>query len=399
MNASDFTYGPLADVDVPAAGRLVHHAFGGPQDGAEKWLRDGGVANGRGLRDLSGRLAASLLRIEMGQFFGGRAVPMLGIAGVAVAPEARGRGLARRLMQSAMIEAAEQGWPISTLYASTLSLYRQVGYEQAGHRFIITLPVCRIDVRERAGDLRPLGPDDEEAVRACYARFARLFNGTLDRGAYVWRRLRELREVKYTGFGLDDPAGGLAAYLFLAQTRDPRTGDNDLTLSDVTFTSAGAGRRLLGFLADFGTLGENITFAGSPLHPLLSLMSARRYAVEKKDYWMVRVVSIKRALEARGYPAGVVGTVHFELRDDLLPANAGTWRLRVEGGGAEAERLDGPRQDAIRCDVRGLSAIYTGLYTPRQAALLGWAEGPAESLDAAGAVFGGFGTPWMGDMF
>ncbi len=52
---------------------------------------------------------ACALRVPMGQFFGGRSVAMMGVAGVAVAPEARGRGLATRVMQEVLREAREEG--------------------------------------------------------------------------------------------------------------------------------------------------------------------------------------------------------------------------------------------------------------------------------------------------
>lgn len=56
-----------------------------------------------------GAPAASLVRVPVGQRFGGRSVPMLGIAGVAVPPERRGGGLARRLMADA-ISASNTPW-------------------------------------------------------------------------------------------------------------------------------------------------------------------------------------------------------------------------------------------------------------------------------------------------
>jgi predicted acetyltransferase len=384
-----------ADLDVSAVARLVHHAFASPLDGAEKWLRDAGLEHLRVLRASSGSVPeACLLRIPMGQYFGGVAIPMLGIAGVAVSPEARGRGLARVMMGKAMQEAAREGFAISCLYASTLGLYRQVGYEQAGHRFITTLPIGRIDIRERGSALRSLSEADDPAIRACYGRFAPAFNGMLDRGPYCWRRVRDLRGTVHAGFGVEDGRGGLDGYVFLSQQREQSTGFHDLALTDLVFTTASAGRRLLGFLADFATMAEQVSFGGGPLHPIVSLLSLRQSVVEKKDYWMVRILDIKAAIETRMYPKAVSAELALDVADDLIPENNGRWRIRVKEGRAEATR--GPSSPAgLSCDIRGLAPLYSGLYTARQLALLEWVRGDDHALAAADAIFGGGGTPWM----
>src|ERR1043166_2690224 len=89
-------YGPMTEADLPAAVRMIVHAFAGTEEGTRDWLRAAGMKSVRVVREHGkpGAAAGCLLRIPMGQYFGGRSVSMLGIAGVAVAPEARGRGLA-----------------------------------------------------------------------------------------------------------------------------------------------------------------------------------------------------------------------------------------------------------------------------------------------------------------
>ena len=126
----------------------------------------------------------------MGQYFGGRSVKLLGIAGVAVAPEDRGRGYAKRMMRECVRAAHGEGWPLVGLYASTHSLYRAVGFEHAGHRFQYTIPMTQIDAgphdRER---VEPLDPDSAE-LRECYAGFAARYDGIVSSGTVSTRRPR-----------------------------------------------------------------------------------------------------------------------------------------------------------------------------------------------------------------
>jgi predicted acetyltransferase len=375
-------------------------AFAGPPDKTEEWLRGAAFANTRCLRE-DGSPVACLVRIPMGQFFGGRSVPVVGIAGVAVGPERRGQGLARRLMRESMRELAAEHVPLAGLYASTQALYRQVGFEQAGHWCGVRIPVHRIDAGAKALGLRPLGDEDTPAVEACYRAFAARFNGPLDRGPYIWRRIRTMRDETFNAFGLDGD-DGLDGYLFLAQRRKLDTGRQDIALSDLAYLTPEAGRQLLAFLAGYATMADEVIFSAGPVHPILTLLPLQAYSVQRREYWMLRIVDAKRALESRGYSRGVAAEITLDLTDDLIPANTGLWSLRVEGGRAKAarpkpaERRKAP--PAIRCDVRGLAAMYTGFLTPREARLAALADGPDAALDTATAIFSG-GTPWMSDMY
>src|SRR5690348_10269456 len=103
------TYRSMQESDWPAVTRLIVHAFAGTPEGTQDWLKFAGPEHVRVVQgETNGRSAgrACLLRVPMGQFFGGRSVPMLGIAGVGVAPEVRGRGVAKFMMQEAVREGA-----------------------------------------------------------------------------------------------------------------------------------------------------------------------------------------------------------------------------------------------------------------------------------------------------
>ncbi len=394
-SASSRAFGPVGEHDVPTLVRLIHHAS--TSDSEEKWIRPSGLDNFRGVREGErGALSACLLRIEMGQFFGGQSVPMLGIAAVAVSPESRGHGTARWMMGEAVREARENGFALSALYASTQGLYRQVGFEQAGYRHTVKLLPHRIDVRTREPIVRPLTAYDDQPMAACYATFARAFPGMLDRCPYIWRRVRELRDKKFHGFGIEGGDGTIEGYVFLIQNR---TADGiEIDVSDVAFTSARAGRRLLGFLADFSTTTKEIVLSGGPLHPMLSLMHSHHHTISKGEVWMLRITDLARALALRGYPRHVTGTIQINVHDPTVRENDGSWTLHVEHGRAEVKK-EAAMRPAITCGIGALASLYSGFYTATQGALLGWVEGEPGALESADAIFGGGGVPWMGDYF
>lgn len=403
--AAALTYRRFEESDLPRVSRLLHHAFAGQEDMCGTWLRDPGFENVRVMGKASAEPAACLVRLPMGQYFGGKSVPMLGIAGVAVAPEARGGGLGLRLMEESIHECAREGWALSALYASTQSLYRQVGFEQAGHRFETQIAAHRVADRGGLpklpgdGDIqsRPLTDADEPEVRACYARFASVFDGLLDRAPYCWQRIRKMRDGTVTkGFGFFAD-GALEGYLYLHQMRKPETGHHDVLVLDMAYSTPRGGRAAARFLSNFGTVADEIMFFGGPLHPVLSFLPQQYFKVSKRDYWMVRVVDVKKALEMRGYAPGLRGEATLEIIDRLVPANQGRWTISVADGRAQVR--SGGDAPSVRLDIRALGPVYSGLWTAKQAALLGLISGDQSALNAAGAIFAGGGTPWMIDMF
>lgn len=387
------------DARVPRISSLIATAFGGPVKDCEEWVRSQGLTDLRCVdRASDGRVDACLRRIEMGQYFGGRSVPMIGIAGVAVAPEARGGGLARWMMQRALEEMYERGEPLSALYASTQPLYRQVGYEQAGHRLSFTVPMSEIDARERGGGRvwETVGLQDAERLHATYRAFAARFDGMLDRGPYVWKRKFELRGSSGTGYASVGTNGAIDAYAVVVQKRKD-SGRMTIELSDLAFLDAAAGRRLLGMLHDYASMADELVFYGGPNHPILSLLSQQRAAGEFKEFWMLRLVRVADALRQRGYNPAVNAEVHLHVTDETLPGNSGPLVLRVAEGRAEV--TPGGRGE-VRVSERTLAGLFTGFVTPASTRLGGGVvEGPERAIASLGAALCGNGTPWMTDFF
>jgi predicted acetyltransferase len=382
-----------AEQDLPSIARMVSLAFGTPIDGVKEWLTRAGVNEVRVLREGAADVACAL-RVPMGQFFGNKSVPMMGVAGVAVAPECRGRGLATRVMQEFLKEARAEGLPISTLYPATLPLYRRVGFEQAGYWMEYRLPLSRIDVPSSGLLVRPLEEKDLPAIKQCYKSVALGFDGYLDRGEYIWRRITHPRQGDATGFIIESPDGNAAGYVFIRQERLPSM-RHDVHVTDICAATPTSAARLLNFLSEFGSVGEEAVFFGGPLHPLVQLLGEQKFKIAFREYWMVRILDVAAALSARGYLPGLHAEVHLDVGDDLFPDNAGRYVLSVSDGRGKVHRGG---NGTVRLNIRALASLYTGFVTPHGLRVLGRIEGDDASLRAVGAIFAG-GTPSMPDMF
>jgi len=380
--------------DLAAYAALVTHVYTTDGlEGTQRWVQRSGPENVRVLRS-GGKVAGGLLLAPMGQWFGGRSVPMNGIVAVAIPPEHRGGGAATTLMRETVRQLRDEGFPLSALYPSTQTLYRRAGWERAGVKLRITVPMGTIGLAERDLTVRPATEADHPAMEACYAARAKASQGLLDRGPYVWGRVRASEDDVIHGYVVEE-SGRVTGYTHFCHER-PAEGMQRIWCTDLVATTPAAGRRLLSFLGDHRTLAGEVGWHAAPSDPFLGLLPENRgVTVKARTVWMLRLCDVERALAERGWPVGVDAELHLDVADDLIPENAGRWTVRVAGGRAEVAR--GGR-GTLRCDVRGLASLYTGFLSPHDAVVSGALEGPADAGAAATAAFAG-PFPWMADGF
>lgn len=387
-------YGPpLDEPEASQAAEIVSRAFARSAwaDPAKGPVQQAGAENFRVLRQ-KGSVVATLLIHRLGQFFGGRSVPMAGIGTVAVSPEHWARGAGRELMVHTVRELAEQGMALSALFPATLSFYRGTGYEPAGGKYTALIDTDRIGIRDQELPLRRVRPDDVPAVEAVYRESAVGIPGHLDRNALMYRFARSRLDGTVDGYVVEI-GGRMEGYVYLAM---PGGGyPVDVEVTDIAATTARATRRLLGFLYDHRSQVRSVRWRTGPGDPFLALLPEPYVRVTMDERWMLRVVDVRAALAARGYPAGLRTEIHLQVQDPLVPANDGPFVLDISDG--EARVRTGGR-GALRTDVRGLAALYSGHLTPAALARIGLVEGPETALRAAEAAFAGV-APWMADGF
>lgn len=378
------------DAELAKLGEIEGWSFGVPGADSAAWLERAGRENVRVVL-ARGELVGGLLLVPMGQWFGGKSVAMTGVAGVGVAAEARGRGVARALMADVIRELAEHGTPLSALYPATLPLYRSAGYELAGCRFEVEIEPARIGLLDRELSVRELGEGDFASVEGVYRERASGENGWLDRGTYIWNRVRAPRNQPARGFVVEHE-GRVEGYLFARQKGEGLA--YEIVLTDLCALTRRAARRLLTFLADHRSLGERVRWHAGPADPLVLELPERGAKIGLSHHWMLRIVRPGPALGARGYPLGLRAELDLEVHDTLLEERS-RFRLSVEDGEA---RVEAGGTGALRLDVKGLAALYSGVATPRALERLGLCEGDPSVLARAASLFA-LPMPTMPDMF
>lgn len=393
MTELDFR-APAGSEELGELAPIVAWAFNETVDGSRRWLERSRLEDLR-LARAGSRVVGGLTQIPMGQWFGGSSVPMLGLAGVAVAPSARGSGVALGMIAAVLREARERGFALSTLYPSTVAFYRKTQYELAGTlcQTKLRLAACPSS-RGRECELRDATPDDREEIERLYTQVARERPGYLARHAYNWARVREYNGRETHGVVVH--AGGkLEGYAFAGQRSVSDGVRHDLRLTDFVGTTARATERILDFLGAHRSTADHALWFGGTADDRLLALPDKGYQVAVDAYFMVRIVDVAAALAARGYPE-LEREVVLEVSDPLLPENTGAYRLAVSGGRAEVSRLS--RGSGVRLDVRALAPLYTGFASVNELERAGAISGDARSLSTLGLFFTGT-APALCDFF
>jgi predicted acetyltransferase len=397
------------DDDLDAQFDLAERSFGpGSRAGREQRRRAVAdpIAAGRTLGAFHGdRPVGAATFHDMRQWWCGRAVPMAGVASVKVAPEDRGRGVARRLMTALLDEVAARGHPLSALYPATMPLYRSLGWELAGVRDTAVIPTRSLrdlmppdpvvlaagpDVAAGSARLRRAAPADAEAAVSVIGR---VHQSARDCGPITW-------DVASVAVRLADP--DLYAYLcddgFLIYRW--HHGNDALFVEGAEAISASAQRALWAHVASHASIADQVFARVGPADVFWWLTRERDGDVHHRSMWMLRVVDAPAAIAARGFPAAVSLAVPLAIHDDARPANSGRWTLTVTDGRGVLDLLtpSGARADPpLTLGPRGLAALYAGtpVSTLRQAGLAaGGSPADDAALDTAFA-----GTAYMLDAF
>lgn len=369
----------LSVEDLPAAWELGRLAFGGDRQPPPGALAERPGRQGWGAFDSAGRLVAKAADREQAHWFGSRLVPASGMAGVAVAPELRGGGVARLLLTRLLAAARERGAAISTLFPTTALPYRRLGWEMAGTLTWTAVPTASLAGPRVFGSvgLRPAEAGDVPALLEVYRTVARAGNGLMERSGPLFDTSAEAVLGGHDGISVAlGPDGGIEGYA--SWSRGPGYDESGrITVPDLIGLTAPAAAALLALLGTWASVAPTVVLRLPEPDPAVLLGSMAGARVESQNRWMLRVVDAPAAVAARGWPPHLSGSVDLLLEDDTCPWNAGPHRLVLTGG---TGRLEPGGRAGVRLTARGLAVLYASAGGPsllRRAGLL--AGGDADS--------------------
>jgi predicted acetyltransferase len=368
----------LTTDDLDAAFDVRSRSFGPLKPPMRKWWNDvnqEAINEHRALGVFDGeRLVAHAKVRSYQQFWGGRLMPMGGVAGVVVAPEVRGRGVGSQLMSSLARRSRDLGDLISVLYPATIPIYRTLGWEVAGaqHRISMSAEALRT-LGGKAVRVRTATESDVEPFR----------KSLLDR--YVSQRangpklptVAEAREhLTHDEMMSYVTEGGHVVFEWH---------EGDLVVSYLCADTPEVARALWSVVGSGSSIATKVVAYLSPDDPIHLLLPEEVAHECHLTRWMLRVLDAPKAIAARGFSPHVTGTTTICLKDLLLPHNTGTWRLEVSGGRGQLAATEAT-DASLKLGPNGFAALFAGtsVHVLRTAGLASGGK-PAEDelLDAA----------------
>lgn len=379
---------PATDHDKRPIAQLWNHAFPGERTVEERVrsLEDGKPYGGIEITfaaELRGKLVGAFRAYKMAESINGTLMPMMGLASVAVSPDARRRGVGRTICRYALAHARERGDFISVLYPFRADFYRALGWGLAGELHSYRFRPEWLPLDDNSLNVRLATYDDHDGMAACYDRIARAGNGPILRSPYAWKALLGDGPTHAIVFDQD----GIQGYAVLTYGKGQSRESRPLFIRELLAESKAAYCGLLGWISEQRDLWREVRY-DARIHENFALrLTEPRPPGERhaRTLWdpvarvirgpMIRIVNVQEALAKRSYDADSSFTLRLTLFDTELDANRGECRVVFEQGRAEVGAWTSGKADVeMSTTISSLSQMFVGEISPAEAALLGGTE-------------------------
>ena len=313
---------------------------------------------------------------------GSRTLPAAGVTWVAVLPSHRRRGVLTSLMRRQLADIRERGEPVAVLWASEATIYPRYGYGRAMWHADLTLyrgegalarqvPVdggLRLRIAEPAA-VRPELAKVYEAVLASRPGFIARNEAWWQSAVFDPVDERQGASPLHCVLAEDD--GGPRGYALYSGVNswDAETAlpDGVVTVRELVCADPAASASVSADLLGRDLITEFRLRRRPVDDPLLyQLADPRRARPRLKDALWARIIDLPGALAGRRYSAPVDTVI--DVRDNLVPSNAGRWRLTTaEPAAADRNGLEASCVPAaasapadLALDIAALGAAYLG---------------------------------------
>ena len=304
---------------------------------------------------------------------------MGGISMVGTYPEARMKGYARSIMQSAFLEMKETGLPVSMLEPFRETFYSRLGYVPAHEKIRLKAPLdgLRVTSDSAIGDEwtieRIPGHEAKDAYMAFIQEFAPTtfhgyaFNPDIQDEEWIHRN----KNRHYVFIKKASKIEALARYHLKGYMHFGESGQ--LLVEEMYWCTLAAQAALFNY---FGKHRDQI----QTLRMILPFGTDFQHWFEDlKDWieikvwhpWMVRVIDAKEALT--DLPATTEGELTITLTDSQCGWNNNTYLLQAANGQLTASPTQ--RTAQLESNILGLTALVYGTHSLDALEYAGWLKG------------------------
>lgn len=311
-------FGLIREEDMTQVKRLWDYCFEKENDPFFQWFFSGYCQRKNVWAGFQqDRLTTCLHLIPYTVFLRGRQLPVSYIVGLAVFPEARGSGVVRELLGTALAEMRRRGHFFSLLMPSKAEFYYPYQWEICYHHYRYRLVIE--DLRRLAqswGDFTLVqGTEDREKLQDVYSRFTADKHGYVVRTPRYWQDL--LTEHAAEGgrsviLRYDGHAEGYLLY---------QLHEDCFLVREMAYTSLAAQRALFRYIYGHRSQVTRLEWLAPVNDPTLFHLPDPKEGVTLFPFMTGRVVDVAGALTQIAYPRQACGQVVLAVDDDLAPWN------------------------------------------------------------------------------
>ena len=294
-----------------------------------------------------------------------------GVGSVAVGMPYKKRGIARAMIAWYLQAYRQRGAPFAALFPFRLDFYRALGFGYGAPVYRYAFVPATLRPSSGSERVRLLGEADVDALGACYERIRIATHGLMTRPPQTFSRALRDPQLQLAGVERDGVLRGFLQMSVQLPSDGSLRNRDVLVVRDLLAEDASALAGLVRFLRSQGDQFARITIeSGDPALFLasedprdgsdvaVSPPAAHRYA-EAGLGVMYRIIDIDAAL-ACVPPARDAFALRIDVRDDVVPALAGTRTVRF-GDGTRSRRDDAARPDAtLGIGIADLSSVVMG---------------------------------------
>lgn len=367
--------------DIPRLAELWAHAFPGERTVEQRirQLESGGIYGGiddAWYIERDGRLLGAFRSYPLKQFLHGSSFPMLGVAAVAVAADARREGIGGGLCRQALRIGRERGDLVSVLYPFRPEFYRRLGWGLVGTLQSFRFRPASLPIRVARPRVRLARPEDMPLVHECYARVAAGSHGLIERTDRIWNN--HLAAAGRHLFMLRD-AGGVTGYVLVCYGTARSAEQRALIVQELVAETDAAYFELLSWVALQQDQWQRARYYALPEERFDLLLEEPRPPGYRaaRELWtpvaqtirgpMLRVLDVPGALQARR-TWGEAPALRFKLRvlDRELSENEGPWQVTHANGVVSCERSSGEAD--VELDAASFAQLFAGELSLAEAA-------------------------------
>lgn len=319
--------------------------------------------------DYEGQIIASSTLFPAQMWLSGVPINVGAIAGVAVVPPFRRKGLAAKLMEFSVVRMLAEGRALAVLFPFSHKYYRQYGFGTVGDLHAYRIATGNLIVYPEARKVRPFTPGDLPVMRVMYKGQLTWHNGWFTRSNSWWDRLIEI----WPHVMVYDNDGSIEGYYAYDFKIGPQ-GESVLHIIEFFAAEDEAYRGLIGYLA-VQNEADVIEYLAPPDTPLRHSLHQPKADNAENRGWifndlchitpavMARIINLPAALTARFYARYMQGERVLKIHDPLIPTNEQPLIFRLIDGRAETRLANGERKPQVETDIGTLSQILCG-YMP-----------------------------------